>query len=81
MKKGVELNQEDQRCVLAAYIYRNTGDHVPPTVPRGILQFKNDQEWLEHTSFKVTKVGRLDHRAKYCYSSPTWPNNPELRRG
>lgn len=73
MKVGSKLHPEDQKHVLAAYIYRHTGDHVPPIV-KGVakLQFKNDQDWLEHTSFKVNKDGRLDKRAKYCY--------PELRK-
>ncbi len=79
--KGSELHRDDQRHVLAAYVHRFTGDHRPFWVkPCNPLQFKNDSEWLENTTFQVKKNGRLDMRVHHCFSMPTWPNNPELRK-
>jgi hypothetical protein len=78
---GTQLNQEDQKHVLAAYVHRYTGDHKPQWADmyanKGV-QFKDDQEWLRRTKFIVRKNGRLDMRHKHCYSNPTWPNNPEM---
>ena len=38
------------------------------------IQFKDDQDWLANTRFRVTDTGRLDTVAKCCCSTPTWPN-------
>lgn len=86
---GSELCAEDQAEVLRAYVHRYTGDHkprwaqpkedVPGIVKWGAsekpypLQFASDAEWLANTRFAVRKNGRLDRRAKHCYSRPTWP--------
>ena len=84
---GTQLNSEDTAHVLAAYVHRFTGDHKPNWALRGRrdgspyhVQFANDADWLHHTKFVVTENGRLDHRYKECFSSPTWPDDPELRR-
>jgi hypothetical protein len=86
-KPGNQLHPADQRFVLAAYVHRFTGDHIPAwaTKPRPDgssypLQFANDAEWLANSRFAVRRCGRLDQRVKQCFSAPTWPNNPELRR-
>jgi hypothetical protein len=78
---GTELHPDDQRHVLAAFVHRYTGDHKPQWAgdprPNGKpcpVQFKDDQDWLANTRFGVRKDGRLDQRARYCTSNPTWPN-------
>lgn len=76
-KLGIELSEQEQKHVLAAYVHRYTGDHKPRWVNGGRfypLQFRDDHDWLCNTTFKVTKSGRLDMRARFCESSPTWPN-------
>ena len=80
-KKGSQLSPQDRRHVLAAYVYRFTGDNTPYWVkekrPNGKpypLQFATDEEWLKNTVFLVTNSGRLDMRSKHCESTPTWPN-------
>ena len=85
-KLGIELDAPERRQVLAAYVHRYTGDHRPAwaQVPWKDgrpypLQFSTDADWLAHTYFRTTRTGRLDTRAADCYSTPTWPNNPELR--
>lgn len=86
MKLGTELHPEDRAYVLAAFVHRFTRDHRPrwamEPMPNGrpyALQFDSDEDWLAHTRFAVRADGRLDRRARYCKSSPTWPDNPELR--
>lgn len=86
-KRGTELCREDQKAVLAAYVHRFTKEHKPawarkprPDGTAYAVQFASDTDWLAHTDFEVTKSGRLDNRATYCESSPTWPDNPELRQ-
>jgi hypothetical protein len=87
LKLGTELSREDQAYVLRAYVHRFTGDHKPgwarkarPDGSAYPVQFKDDQDWLAHTEFYVKKNGSIDHRHDNCFSSPTWPNNPELRK-
>jgi hypothetical protein len=87
MKRGTELTREDQRHVLSAFVHRFTGDHKPAWSNKEWkdgkpypVQFASDAEWLANTDFAVRKDGRLDQRVKFCYSNPTWPNNPELRK-
>lgn len=81
-KRGADLNPEDQAHVLRAYVHRFTGEHRPKWTEhtKTPLQFASDQEWLAHTEFAVRRDGRLDRRVRECYSTPTWPNNPELRK-
>ncbi len=84
---GSQLTKEDQSYVLAAYVHRFTKEHKPQwacePLPDGTaypVQFANDQDWLWNTLFYVSaKTFRLDHRAGRCESTPTWPDNPELR--
>ncbi len=85
MVKGTQLPYQQQRMALASYVHRFTGTHTPAWArkPRSDgtaypVQFKDDADWLANTEFPVTKSGRLGRGD--CYSRPTWPNNPELRR-
>lgn len=84
---GSELKLSAQREALAAFVHRFTGDHRPAWASKPWkdgkpypVQFANDADWLAHTRFCVTKSGDLDRRAGHCYSPPTWPFNPELRK-
>lgn len=84
---GSELSPRDRQHVLLAYCHRYTRTHVPnwARVPRADgtpypVQFASDEEWLANTRFAVGIHGDLDHRVRSCHSSPTWPDNPELRR-
>lgn len=84
---GSELKPADRSYVLGAYVHRHTGNHKPRWAgekrPDGSfypLQFASDAEWLGNTRFAVTAHGDLDRRVRECYSSPTWPRNPELRK-
>ena len=84
---GDKLIPADQVRALATFVHRHTGDHIPrwangiwkdgKTYP---LQFSNDVDWLAHTRFVVKAGGRLNEKAEACESSPTWSNNPELRK-
>ncbi len=76
-----------QREALAQFVHRSTRDHIPQwarfSVDRRLtyhVQFDSDADWLAHTHFRVTESGKLDRRVRHCESSPTWPDNPELRR-
>lgn len=78
---GSELTAEDQKACLAKFVHRFTREHVPQWAksprPDGTPykpHFASDRDWLENTYFRVTKSGRLDRRAKYCHSCPTWPD-------
>lgn len=86
--RGDQLTAEDKRIALASFVHRYTGNHVPNWV-RGKewkdgkpypLQFANDDDWLRNTWFKVRLDGRLHGNGRYCFSRPTWPQNPELRK-
>lgn len=83
---GSELCLPAQREALARFVHRFTGDHCPDWArrqPRRFacpVQFASDADWLAHTRFAVRSDGLLSERHRYCESSPTWPNNPELRR-
>ena len=82
---GSELSAENRRAVLASYVHRFTKEHRPEWANRADcaqcpVQFASDAEWLANTRFAVTKSGALDKRVKDCESSPTWPDNPELRK-
>jgi len=91
---GSELHPDDKVRVKARYKHRYTGDHKPAWAKdradaKGVLrfvsenpfplQFRDDADWLANTRFRVKDDGRLDRRAHYCESTPTWPFNPELR--
>lgn len=83
---GDKLTLSAQRIALSSFVHRFTGNHIPAwskqewkdgkTYP---LQFKDDQDWLNNTLFAITVRGTLDKRVDHCFSTPTWPNNPELR--
>lgn len=73
-KLGSELSKVEQAHLLRAFVYRFTGEHKPSWVTTHELQFATDQQWLENTSFMVTKTGKLDKRSKWCHSNPVWPN-------
>lgn len=86
-KLGSELNEKNRKRAFRTFIHRWTKDHCPawlfdypPRSYRDIpVQFASDADWLANTRFTVTKAGNLDARVRFCVSSPTWPNNPELR--
>lgn len=89
---GSHLSPKLQAECKARFVHRFTGEHKPQwafkpfknealgleTYP---VQFKDDADWLAHTYFEITKQGELNNRTRYCESHPTWPNNPELRKG
>jgi len=83
-KLGIELTAEDQQYCLSAFTNRYTYERIPLWVYAAnrpyACQFASDLDWLAHTRFAVLKNGRLNRRARYCESSPTWPYNPELRK-
>lgn len=83
---GAELPRDQQEEAKRAYVHRFTKDHTPAwarkPMPNGSaypVQFASDADWLAHTLFHVTNAGTL--ASSDCESSPTWPDNPELRRG
>lgn len=83
--KGTDMSTRLQREAKACFVHRFTGDHKPlwarKPMPDGSAyprQFANDQDWLANTVFAVRNDGELAKR-EACISSPTWPNNPELR--
>jgi hypothetical protein len=78
--KGTELHKDDQKKVLAAFVHRYTGEHVPAwalkPMPNGgtyTPQFATDAEWLAHSTFGVKNNGRLHAAVKHCNSNPTNP--------
>jgi hypothetical protein len=84
---GTELCAEDQRYVLAAYVHRFTKDHAPAWAREPWkdgkaypVQYASDRDWLAHARFQVRNDGRLDRRVQRCEGTPTWPDNPELRK-
>lgn len=81
--KGSEMCQRLQQEAKARFVYRYTGEHKPTWVkgPETPVQFKDDRDWLANTLFWITKKGELANRPKCCESYPTWPLNPELRKG
>lgn len=85
-KKGNELSAATQQEALCRFVHRFTRDNVPAWAKKEWkdgkpypVQFDSDREWLEHTEFAIRKDGALDNRVNYCFSVPTWPDNPELR--
>ena len=87
--RGDTLRASVQADCLRRFVYRFTREHVPGWALRDLnhpswgaaspVQFDSDRDWLSHTWFAVKKDGTLDERVKHCQSSPTWPDNPELR--
>jgi len=65
------------------FVHRYTGEHTPQWVKQNPapLHFKDDADWLNNTYFEITKKGELSRKVNSCESTPTWPNNPELRKG
>lgn len=87
MKLGTDLTASQQADALRAFVHRFTGQHKPDWArtlrPNGTaypVQFADDADWLAHTTFAVNKDGSFNRRVHYCESSPTWPNNPEMRK-
>jgi hypothetical protein len=87
-KLGADLTRAEQNEVLRGYVHRFTREHTPAwarkPMPNGSaypVQFDSDSDWLRHTYFAVTKSGRLHSGVHECHSMPTWPDNPELRKG
>lgn len=85
--KGTDLTPEQQKEVKAKFVHRYTGNNKPEWTKQTWkdgkpypLHFKDDADWLANTTFAVTKTGKLHGGTKYCNSSPTYPNNPELRK-
>ena len=84
---GNLLTAEDKRHVLAAYVHRFTGEYKPKWAREPWkngkpypVQFRDDADWLANTLFITRGNGRLDLRYQACFSTPTWPFNPELRQ-
>ena len=84
---GTELDYTEQRKAFASFVHRFTRQHVPQWAKKEWkdgkpypLQFDSDADWLAHTRFHVTSGGKLSESNDFCESSPTWPDNPELRR-
>jgi len=80
-KKGNQLSPAERQQVLSRFVNRFTGNYTPPwsRIKRTdgsayMVHFKDDEEWLANTEFAVTSSGKLDNSAKYCFSTPTWPN-------
>jgi hypothetical protein len=83
---GSNLAVSVQQECLRRFVNRFTGDHRPSWIktprPNGKsypLHFASDVDWLAHTVFNVKADGTLNERFHHCESSPTWPDNPELR--
>jgi hypothetical protein len=86
--KGSTLPYAMQEEAKRRWVHRHTAEHVPiwarKPMPNGNaypVQFASDAEWLANTDFTLTKGGKFSARDRYCRSTPTWPNNPELRSG
>jgi hypothetical protein len=85
MIKGNELPAALQAKAKRMYSYRFTGENTPAWAKEewkdGVsypLQFADDADWLANSEFPVTKKGEFAVRGD-MRSTPTWPNNPELR--
>lgn len=85
-KLGSELSQLQQAYVKAAFVHRFTKEHKPAWAKEPWkggkpypVQFASDADWLAHTRFAVSGAGSLNLKSQFCESSPTWPDNPELR--
>jgi hypothetical protein len=86
MRLGSELSPATQAECKARFIHRFTGENRPAWANKPMddgtpypLQFKDDADWLAHTLFCVNKDGTLNGPARYCESSPTWPEGKPAR--
>lgn len=84
--RGSDLPLHVQQQLKNQFVHRYTGEHKPRWAASSWkdgraypLHFMDDADWLENTLFAVTVAGFLDRRFAHCHSTPTWPNNPELR--
>lgn len=84
--RGSQLSPEDQKLALRMFVHRFTKNHRPVWAfqPRQNgepypVQFASDADWLANSSFAVDGKGRLRAGFGECHSTPTWPDNPELR--
>ena len=85
--KGSELYPAEQEKAKRMYVHRFTQSHIPewarrPRPDGGEYepQFADDQDWLEHSEFAVTKSGVLDKRHRSITSHPTWPTRKAAQR-
>jgi len=86
--RGSQLTAAQQQEALRMFTNRHTGDHKPvwarTPMPNGDaypVQFRDDRDWLDNTWFQMTPDGKLcKARNNACWSRPTWPKNPELRK-
>jgi hypothetical protein len=84
---GSQLAPKVKTEAMRRFVHRYTGEHRPTWVKNEKwkdgkdypVQFADDEDWLAHTYFEVTKTGQLKDSAKWCESYPTWPYNPELK--
>ncbi len=83
---GDKLSYADQLKVKSAFVHRFTKEHRPawsrmkrPCGNPYPVQFESDADWLKNTVFAINKTGTL-LKSYDCASSPTWPDNPELRK-
>lgn len=86
-KLGTELTPCDRQHVVAQFVHRFTREHRPdwacqrsPNGTRYQVQFASDADWLANTRFRCKANGRLDKRARHCFSNPTWPDDFIRRR-
>lgn len=86
---GDKLHPDDQKHVLAANQSRFTRTRMPDWAknPSGndkkpALQFEDDADWLAHTEFRgIDENGRIKRGRWSAKSTPSYPDNPELRPG
>lgn len=89
--KGSDMPLHLQEEAKKRFVHRFTGEHKPAWAYKPFkdeqgnltsypVQFRDDQDWLEHTYFELVKDDSLfNTRNRFCESHPTWPFNPELR--
>lgn len=64
-KLGSDLTPLEKKIVLARFVHRFTAENPPAG------KSWSDADWLEHTEFVVTKSGKLDRRARQCFTCLT----------
>lgn len=69
---GNHLSPKLQEEARARFCNRYTGEHTPHWRDKDLHEYKphyrDDQQWLRHTQFLITKQGELDKRTSYCMS-------------
>jgi len=74
---GSKLTPKCQITCLQVFRHRYTGEHRPAWAMEqpytGHPHFKDDAEWLNNTTFAITKSGKLSMRHNHCESTPTFP--------